>query len=139
MTSESTPQFAGLQIGREARVEKEIPYQWTIAYYDATLPAVLSTPAMIAMMELAAEQAVRPALPAGAITVGTRIEVEHLKAVAPGARVMASARLVEINGRFLGFDVEARSGEELIGRGRVFRAIVERERFFSKAAARAKP
>ena len=139
MTSGSAPQFTGLQIGREARVEKEIPYQWTIAYYDATLPPVLSTPAMIGMMELAAEQAVRPALPAGAITVGTRIEVEHLKAVPPGARVMASARLVEINGRFLGFDVEARSGEELIGRGRVFRAIVERERFFSKAAARAKP
>ena len=94
---------------------------------------------MIGMMELAAEQAVRPALPAGAITVGTRIEVEHLKAVPPGARVMASARLVEINGRFLAFDVEARSGEELIGRGRVFRTIVERERFFSKAAARVKP
>ena len=80
--------------------------------------------------------AVLPDLPPGVITVGTRIEVDHLKAVGPGATVQASARFVEYQGRFLVFDVEARSGEHVIGRGRVFRAMVEPEKHGAKAKAR---
>jgi len=134
MTSEPVPTPAALQPGLEARVSKEVPHEWTIAHYDARLPAVLSTPAMIGMMEVAAAKAVQPALPPGAITVGTRIEVDHLKAVRAGTRVTATARLAGINGRFLAFEVEARSEEDLIGRGRVFRAIVDHGRFSEKAS-----
>ena len=134
MNSDLATNLPAIAPGLEARVEKDVPHEWTIAHYDPRLPAVLSTPAMIGMMEVAAAKAVQPALPPGAITVGTRIEVDHLKAVPAGTRVSAWARLVEINGRFLAFDVEARSGNDVIGRGRVFRAIVELGRFQDKAA-----
>ena len=90
---------------------------------------VLSTPAIIGMMEIAASQAVQHELPSGAITVGTRIEVDHLKAVTDGATVRAAARLVGYQGRFLVFDVEARSGDLVLGRGKVFRAIVDNRNF----------
>jgi fluoroacetyl-CoA thioesterase len=110
--------------------------EWTIQFYDARLPAVLSTPAMIGVMELAAAEAVQAELPPGAITVGTRIEVDHLKAVSLGAIVHAHARLVGREGRFLIFDVEARSGELVIGRGRVFRTIVEPTKFAAAAEGR---
>jgi len=50
--------------------------------------------------------------------------------------VQASARFVEYQGRFLVFEVEARSGEHVIGRGRVFRAIVEPEKHGAKAKSR---
>jgi predicted thioesterase len=123
--------------GLEASVERVIPFEWTIAAYDPRLPAVLSTPAMIGMMEVAAAQAVTPALREGTITVGTRIEVDHLKAVSQGATVCATARLAKHEGRFLVFDVEARSGEHVIGRGRVFRAIVEATGFQARASQRA--
>jgi fluoroacetyl-CoA thioesterase len=125
--------------GLSAQVEKEIPPEWTIASLDSRLPPVLSTPAMIGMMEVAAANAVKPALAQGTITVGTRIEVDHLKAVPNGTRVTATAKLVESNGRFLVFEVEARSPRDLIGRGRVFRAIVETTRFSADAAARRNP
>ncbi len=125
-----------LQPGLEGAVEKEVPREWTIADYDPRLPAVFSTPAMIGMMEVAAAQAVQPLLPPGTITVGTRIEVDHLKAVPAGTRVTARARLVEVNGRFLTFAVEARDSNNLIGQGRVFRAVVELEGFTKKAANR---
>jgi fluoroacetyl-CoA thioesterase len=92
---------------------------------------------MIGMMEVAASLAVMPELPPGAITVGTRIEVDHLKAVPAGENVKASALLVKYRGRFLIFEVEARSGAHLIGRGRVFRAIVHLEKFHAKAKSRA--
>ena len=91
---------------------------------------------MIGLMEHATVLAIMPELPPGAISVGTRIEVDHLKAVGPGATVRAWARFVKYQGRFLVFDVEARSGEHLIGRGRVFRAIVHPEEHGAKAQAR---
>jgi hypothetical protein len=42
------------RIGLEAAIEKLIPREWTLAHYHPQLPAVLSTPAMIGMMEIAA-------------------------------------------------------------------------------------
>ena len=117
------------RIGLESSVQRVVPHEWTIAAFDPRLPPVLSTPAMIGMMEIAAAQAVQSEVPPGAITVGTRIEVDHLKAVTDGATVRAAARLVGYHGRFLVFEVEARSGDLVLGRGRVFRAIVDNRKF----------
>ncbi|HXJ15976.1 MAG TPA: hotdog domain-containing protein [Candidatus Polarisedimenticolia bacterium] len=124
------------RIGLEASVERVVPHAWTVQAVNARYPAVLSTPAMIGMMEHATAIAVEPDLPPGAITVGTRIEVDHLKAVPDGATIRASAKLVKHEGRFLVFDVEARSGQHVIGRGRVFRAIVEPDLHGAKARSR---
>jgi predicted thioesterase len=124
------------RIGLEAAIEKIVPREWTLAHFNQELPAVLSTPAMIGMMEIAAAQAVQAELPVGAITVGTRIEVDHLKAVPEGTSVRATARLVEHKGRFMIFEVEASADEHVIGRGRVYRAIVEPSKFHAKAHTR---
>lgn len=126
----------GMTPGLEATVEKIVPHEWTIAHYSDKLPAVLSTPAMIGMMEVAAAKAVEPKLAPGSITVGTRIEVDHLKACTVGATVRAWARLDKIDGRFLAFEVEARAGEHLIGRGRVYRAVVNPQLLTAKAKER---
>jgi len=91
---------------------------------------------MIGLMELASSRAIRPALPAGSIQVGVRVEVDHLKAVPAGATVMVASKLVEIDGRRLIFEVEARSGTDVIGRGRIFHAIVEHSRFVAIAAGK---
>lgn len=135
MSAESFGKPIPLEPGLEATVEKVIPTEWTLRSFDPRLPAVLSTPAMIGMMELAAAKAVQPALPVGSISVGTRIEVDHLKAVTAGVAVRARARFAGMHGKFLAFDVEARSGDMLIGRGRVYRAIVEMSRFSTGAGA----
>ncbi|MGH9714236.1 MAG: thioesterase family protein [Candidatus Acidiferrales bacterium] len=125
-----------LRPGLQASIERVVLHEWTIASLDSRLPAVLSTPHMIGLMEIAAAQAIMAELPPGAISVGTRIEVDHLKAVPAGATVRASAQLAQHDGRFLVFDVEARSGDHLIGRGRVFRAIVEPQKFHANATSR---
>jgi fluoroacetyl-CoA thioesterase len=137
----TTPATAGSsapmpRIGLEASVEKIVRPEWTLAAFDSKLPPVFSTPAMIGMMEVAASKAVLPDLPPGAITVGTRIEVDHLKAVPAGTKVRTTARLAEYRGRFLVFDVETRAGDVLLGRGRVFRAVVQHGTFDAQAIAR---
>jgi len=118
-----------MPLGLEASWEKVVPREWTIAIYDPRLPPIFSTPAMIGMMEVAASNSLLSELPPGAISLGTRIEVDHLKAVHEGATVKATARLVGYQGRFLVFDVEARSGDLLLGRGKVFRAVVQNKKF----------
>jgi fluoroacetyl-CoA thioesterase len=126
-----------LRPGLQASIERVILQEWTIASLDSRLPAVLSTPHMIGLMEIAAAQAILAELPPGTISVGTRIEVDHLKSAPAGATLCASATLVKHEGRFLVFDAEARSGEHLIGRGRVYRAIVEHQKFDASARSRA--
>lgn len=124
------------RIGLEAVVERTVTHEWTIQHLNPDLPPVFSTPAMIGLMEHATVLAVLPHLPPGFITVGTRIEVDHLKAVSPGAPFRAWGKLVGYQGRFLVFDVEAHSGEHVIGRGRVFRAIVNPEEHKQRAQSR---
>ena len=123
-------------LGLEAIIERVVLPEHTIHHFNPNLPPVFSTPSMIGLMEHATVQAVSPTLPPGFITVGTRIEVDHLKAVPDGATVRAHAKLAGYKGRFLIFDVEARSGEHVIGRGRVFRAVVDPQTHKTRAQAR---
>ena len=82
----------GLRIGVEATVERIVEHQYTIQALDPNLPAVLSTPAMIGLMEHASVLAVRPHLPSGVITVGTRIEVDRVAEAIGRARTRVAIR-----------------------------------------------
>ncbi len=93
---------------------------------------VFATPAMAALMENAAMMAVAEHLPAGATTVGTEIGVSHVKASPVGARITASAELVEVDGRRLVFAVRAWDERGTIGEGSHTRFVVDRDRFMSK-------
>ena len=93
---------------------------------------VFATPAMIALMENAAMNAVASHLDMGATTVGTMMKSSHIKASALGANIVAEAELVAIDGRRLCFAVKAWDDRGVIGEGEHERFIVDRERFLSK-------
>lgn len=93
---------------------------------------VFATPAMVALMENAAMNAVAPHLEAGQTTVGTEVSTTHIKASALGATITATATLTAIEGRKLTFAVTAHDGDNIIGEGTHTRFIVDRERFLSK-------
>lgn len=93
---------------------------------------VFATPAMVALMENAAMNAVAPHLEQGQTTVGTEISTTHIKASALGATITATAILTAVDGRKLTFSVTAREGDTIIGTGTHTRFVVDRERFMSK-------
>lgn len=93
---------------------------------------VFATPAMVALMENAAMNAVAPHLAEGQTTVGTQISTTHIKASALGATITATAVLTAVDGRSLTFAITARDGENIIGEGVHTRFVVDRERFLSK-------
>ncbi len=93
---------------------------------------VLSTPAMITFMEQTCLEAVEDLLPEGHTTVGTRVDVRHLKPAPLGAEIRVKASLERVEGRKLTFRVEAYWGDLKIGEGIHERYVVDRERFLSK-------
>ena len=99
---------------------------------------VYATPRMIAMMEYTAWTSVEPYLEEGSGTVGTYIDVSHLAASPLGAHITYESELVEIDRRRLVFDVRAFDDEEVIGKGRHERFIINNEKFMAKAQAKIK-
>lgn len=90
---------------------------------------VLGTPRLVALFEAATVNALRDALGADETSVGTRIEIDHLRPSPIGIEVTATATLREIDSRRLSFELRAVQDGVVVGRGVVTRAVVGRERF----------
>ncbi len=99
-----------------------------IAYGSGSVE-VFATPAMIALMEKTAMESVSPFLPPGSISVGTRVNVSHLKASGIGSRLNCLSLLTAVEGRKLLFEVTVLEGETVIGKGSHNRYIVDRQLF----------
>jgi fluoroacetyl-CoA thioesterase len=87
---------------------------------------VLSTPAMIAMMERCSSLLAYANLPRGRATVGFEVCVKHVAAAAEGAdcRVRSALREV-VEDRKLRFDVEVVEGDRTIGVGTHERRVID--------------
>ena len=115
-----------LEKGLSARSAATVAAGNTAAAMGSGDLAVFATPAMVALMENAGE------LPGGATTVGSEMNVTHIKPSGLGAEITATAVLAEVEGRKLTFNVGARDAEGLIGEGIHVRYIVDREKFMAK-------
>lgn len=100
---------------------------WTLGSGD--LP-VFATPAMVALMEKAAVNAI--VLPNGQSSVGTSLELKHMAATPVGLKVWAIATLIKIDRRKLVFDVEAYDEKEKIGSGSHERFIIDSNSFLNR-------
>lgn len=105
---------------------------------DASLAAVLSTPTMVSMMELAAMEAIKPFLDAGESSVGMSIEVSHTAATPPGHRARAEAEVTKVEGRRLEFAVRAFDDVEQIGSGTHRRAVIDAVKFNDRIKSKQK-
>ncbi len=122
----------GLIPGVTLTVVKKVTTQDTAAVYGSGLHNVLSTPAMIALMEGTSMKAVESYLDNGEGTVGTEVNIKHLKATPVGMDVTCTAVLEKVDDRRLTFRVEAFDSEGKIGEGMHERFIIDNERFTKK-------
>lgn len=95
-----------------------------IEFASDGMPAVLSTPNLIGIMERTARLALTPFLEADERTVGVEIELRHLAPTPLGAAVTVTARVIHTSGRLVDFQIEARDTRELIARGVHKRAVI---------------
>ena len=114
--------FPGLVAG--LRGERRTVVTPAMATTHAGGPGVLRAADMFLEMELAAQEAVQPLLPADHTTVGYEISIRHRRPTPVGEWFTATAELVEVDGRKLRFRVAARNARDLIGEGTIRRTIV---------------
>ncbi|WP_191908021.1 thioesterase family protein [Nocardioides cynanchi] len=103
-----------------------------VALGSGSLP-VLGTPRLLAWCEAATCAAIADDLGPGETSVGTRVEIEHLRASPVGARIEVTATPVFSDGRLRRFSVSARQEDgRVVGTGEVTRVVVDAERFLGR-------
>ncbi len=94
---------------------------------------VLATPRIVGLCEEASVRALAGHLAEGQTSVGTRVEIAHLAAVAVGSAVRAVATLDKTEGRRMVFSVSVTDGCGLVAVGKVTRVVVTKDHFVEKA------
>ena len=103
---------------------------------DEAYPDVLSTPALLALIERACAEVMRCELEAGQLSVGVHTQLTHSAPTPVGAEVSATATFNRRDGKLFVFDVVAHDSNGPVGSGTHARAIVDRATIERKAAAR---
>jgi len=105
----------------------------TAEFYGSGNLEVFATPAMVALMEYTALRSVSSLkTDYGFDTVGTEINVKHIKATPLNDEVRCISKLTEVNGRELVFEIEAFDSKAKIGSSLHKRFIIDPVKFMSK-------
>ncbi|MHB8520548.1 MAG: thioesterase family protein [Limisphaerales bacterium] len=101
------------------------------------MPAVLSTPQLIGLLERTARATLEPFLEPNERTVGIEIEFRHLAPTPLGQTIVCVTRVIHVDGAQVTFQVEARDAHEVIARGIHKRAVIRIESFARRVARKA--
>lgn len=94
---------------------------------------VLGTPRLLAWMEATTCAVLTDHLDEGTTSVGTRVQVDHLRASPVGERLTVNAAVRYVDGRLLRFEVTATdTAGVVVGHGEVTRVVVDRARYLSR-------
>jgi fluoroacetyl-CoA thioesterase len=117
------------RIGATGEFRFTVEQRHCIDFATNGMPAVLSTPNLIGVLERTAREALLPIQEADERSVGVEIELRHLAPTPLGQQVTCIARVVHAEGTLVTFQVEARDPHELIARGVHKRAVIAVEDF----------
>jgi predicted thioesterase len=124
--------------GLQAELEHTVTDADSASQWGSGLVPVLSTPALVGLMEQTAVTALTGHLAPGHTTVGAHIDVRHLAATPVGMAVHARAELTGVEGRKLVFKIQAWDAVELIGEADHERFVVDEARFIGRVQAKRK-
>ena len=118
--------------GLSLKQTKVVTFEDTAANYGSGFLEVFATPGLLAFMEHTSLMLVQPFLEPGFGTVGTTVNITHLKATPVGANIECMATLTEIDGNSLTFNVVVSDETGKIGEGTHSRFIIDEKRFMKK-------
>ena len=119
-------------------VLKQVENEHTAKAVGSGSLLVLASPVLATLFEKAACNAIEHAMVDGTTTVGSFLELKHLAPTPVGMSVRVVAELMDVNGRFLAFDLTAYDDEEQIGAGVHHRILVDGMKFAEKAKKKLK-
>jgi len=128
---------ASPRVGTVGELRFIVEQKHVIDFAADGMPAVLSTPNLIGLLERTAREALMPFLENDERSVGAEIELRHFAPTPPGEEVTCTARVVGADGNTVTFQIEARDKHELIARGLHKRAVIQVEKFAKHVARKA--
>ena len=117
--------------GTTYRLQKTVEANDSARAFGSGLVNVFATPAMIALMEQTCLTLVASCLTPDQNTVGTHVDIKHLKATPIGKTVWCVAELLAAEGKKLTFKVEAFDEKGMIGTGRHTRYVIDNHAFMA--------
>lgn len=106
----------------------------TAAHLGSGTLKVLATPALVAMVENTAMKLAEHYLAAGEATVGSYLDIKHLRPSALGAEIRVHCEVVQQQKNLFEFTFEAFDGAKKIASGNHTRASVVTQDFLNKLA-----
>ena len=114
--------------GQSAELDVEVTADLTVNRTGQEGANVLSTPALLGLMEDASIKASEPYLPPGSTTVGFAVDgLRHFAPTAIGQRVRVRSELTEVDRNRLTYSIEAHEGDKKIGVATHRRAVISTE------------
>ena len=126
------------KVGTTGELRFTVEHEHVIDFARDGMPAVLSTPRLIALIERTARETLYPFLESSERTVGMEIDIRHLAPTPLGAKVTCTARVIATEGSSVTFHVEARDEQELVLRGIHKREVIRVESFARRVARKTK-
>jgi fluoroacetyl-CoA thioesterase len=127
-----------VQPGMKEEITFQVEQEQTAVHVGSGGLKVLATPIMIAYMERVSRTLLDKVLPKGYSSVGVHVNVRHLAPTPLGGQVWVMCEVLQVDGRRVLFDVQARDDEEMVGDGRHERVVIDVERFLQRVAAKQK-
>src|SRR5574341_1405560 len=93
------------KIGTANELQSVVEPKHLIDFATGDMPAVLSTPNLIAYLERTAREALAPFLEDGERSVGMEIELRHFAPTPQGQKVTCTARVIATDGSRITFQV----------------------------------
>jgi predicted thioesterase len=126
-----------LKVGMTHEIERQTTEEMSAQNVFPHVPHVYATSVMVGHMEAVCAEMVLPHLGEGEQTVGIGMKFSHTAATPLGMKVRFSAKLVEVDGRKLVFEVEGYDEADKIGKATHQRFIIDAEKFNSRVAKKA--
>jgi len=128
-----TTLVAGISSAREVVIDRER----TIDFMGEAA-RVYATPMLVRDIEMTCRELLLAHLDTGEDSVGTRVELDHLAATLLGMKVKIEAKVSELKGRAVTFEVSAHDGLDAICRCKHSRFIVDLKQTEQRLAAKAR-
>ena len=125
-----------VEVGARATWQVRVEPDMTADRWGNPGVLVLATPHLVGLVEGAAVRVIRDDLAPGQSSVGTHVDIRHLKATPVGDTVTLIAEITEVDGRRVTFHVTAEDSAGLAGEATHERVLIDLERFMQRARTR---
>ena len=124
-----------VEVGQSTTWHRRVEEDMTADHWGNKGVMVLATPTLVGLLEATAVRAIADQLEPGWSTVGTHIDLRHLKATPVGDTLTLSAEVTEVDGRRVTFRVKAEDSTGVAGEGTHERVLIDLARFLQRVNA----